>query len=363
MPSRNLNVNPIETYFLSHATDLHGYTQKIRRRRSAGEQSCNRATDHPNNRNFPSGGSFIKPASGAGQVPERGADVALKYNEGLACEAIVRHLENRANGVRTGLRWPEDEQHAFPVEAAFKIGDQLYALEHTGIEPFGGHMQMEAQATRLFAPIEDGLKGNLDTAAVFQLHVPVNAFRGQRKSDVGRIQQALIGWVKMTAPTVQKPLAAYTGHSVGPVDVPGVPFPVSLYRYEPPIVPGRHFEIRHIVAGGERARIDRINQAIVDKFPKLVAWKRHQGAKSIFVLESNDVQLTNPANVTETFVPQANARDDRPDETYLVMSCMNPWLAFPILIGDKTYFDLARENKAEVYWKIDNRALTPLTKR
>src|SRR5260370_1302965 len=93
----------------------------------------------------------------------------IKSNEGQACDAIVRYLESRENGVRANLRWPEKEQHAAPIEVAFKIGDQLYALEHTLIEPFEGHVRMEAEAGRLFAPIEDALKGNLDTAALFEL--------------------------------------------------------------------------------------------------------------------------------------------------------------------------------------------------
>jgi len=57
--------------------------------------------------------------------------MALKLNEGRACEAIVRHLEKRE--------------------------------KDTGIEPFEGHMKMEAQADQRFTPIIDGLNGELDT--------------------------------------------------------------------------------------------------------------------------------------------------------------------------------------------------------
>jgi hypothetical protein len=64
----------------------------------------------------------------------------LNFNEGKVCDAIVRRLEARANGSRSGLRWPEQERHAFPVEVAFSIAGQLFALEHTGIEPFKGHV-------------------------------------------------------------------------------------------------------------------------------------------------------------------------------------------------------------------------------
>jgi hypothetical protein len=35
---------------------------------------------------------------------------------------------------------PEQERYAFPVEVAFIIGGQLFVMEHTGIEPFKGHV-------------------------------------------------------------------------------------------------------------------------------------------------------------------------------------------------------------------------------
>jgi hypothetical protein len=68
---------------------------------------------------------------------------ALSFNEGKVCDAIVRRLEEREQQARAGLRWPEQENHKSPVEVAFMLGDQLYALEHTGIEPFEGHLRMD----------------------------------------------------------------------------------------------------------------------------------------------------------------------------------------------------------------------------
>jgi hypothetical protein len=288
----------------------------------------------------------------------------LKFNEGLACEAIVRHLESRDKGVRANLRRPEDEHHPFPVEATFTIGDQLYAIEHTGIEPFEGHLGMEAQAGQLFDPIKDALNGTLDSTALFELHIPANAMQGLPKPQVHGIQTALIDWVKVTAPTIaRRPYPDYKGNHIGPVDVKGVPFPVTLVRFEPTMIPGRHFDIKHVVAAGDQPRIDRIKRAIESKFPKLAGWKL-EGAKTILVLEQNDIQLTNEGIVTDTFVPLAMARMDRPDETYLVVSCMKPaWLGYPILIGDETFYDLARKQDAPVYWEIDQNALTPLTKQ
>jgi hypothetical protein len=53
---------------------------------------------------------------------------------------------------------------------------------------------MEAQAAQLFDPIKAALNGTLDTTALFELYMPVNAFRGRKSSEVATIQQALIDW-------------------------------------------------------------------------------------------------------------------------------------------------------------------------
>lgn len=287
----------------------------------------------------------------------------LTFNEGKVCEAIVRRLEARLNVLRTGLRWPEDENHPHPVEIAFTIGSQLYALEHTGIEPFGGHIQMEAQAARHFNPIVEALNGALGTAAVFELVIPANAFRDRKTTEVRRIQKAIVDWVKATAPTLPKRLYAdYGGTSVGSVTIPEVPFALSLYRFEPALAPGHYFQIKHLVVNAEQLRVDRIRESVEKKFPKLAAWKRDHGARTVLVLEDNDIQLTNHAIVTETFLPLAMVRSDRPDETYVVASCMDPWHAWPVLVDDTSYFDFARAGDAHD-WAIDATQLTALTKR
>jgi hypothetical protein len=286
----------------------------------------------------------------------------LKFNEGMACEAIVRRLEERANGCRTGLRWPEQEGHPFPIELVFSIIGQLYALEHTGIEPFKGHVQMEAEAERHFAPITRALKDTLGADAVFELVIPANIFRGRKMPEIRLLQQALIAGVKSAAPTLpRRRYADYKGTG-GSLTMEGVPFPVLLYRFEPALMPGHHFQIKHMVSNGDQARVDRMRQAVEDKFLKLAAWKNQHGARTI-ILEDNDIQLTNQVLVTDAFVRLAMARADRPDETYLVASCMDPWHAWPILIDGTIYFELAERDRANVGWQIDQRRLTSLTNR
>lgn len=113
----------------------------------------------------------------------------------------------------------------------------------------------------------------------------------------------------------------------------------------------------------EKARTARIQKAVDDKLPKLAGWKSDDNAKAILVLEQNDIQLTNPDVVADTFVPLVRDRSDKPDETYLVASCMTPsWYVWPILIGDKTYDDIVRSGEAE-HWEFDPAKLDALTEQ
>ena len=64
----------------------------------------------------------------------------LRFNEGKACDAVLRRLEAREGAPRVNLRSPERERHPVPVELACEINGRLFAIEHTGIEPFAGHM-------------------------------------------------------------------------------------------------------------------------------------------------------------------------------------------------------------------------------
>jgi hypothetical protein len=82
----------------------------------------------------------------------------LPSNEGKVCDAVIRRLEEREGKTRSSLRSPEDSGHQFPVELAFDLGTQVFALEHTRIEPFDGYLEMEAKTKDLFTPIKDALR-------------------------------------------------------------------------------------------------------------------------------------------------------------------------------------------------------------
>jgi hypothetical protein len=281
--------------------------------------------------------------------------MALSYNEGKACDAVIRVLETREGKGRNNVRIPEQERHAAPIEFACNIGDRLFALEHTGIEPFAGHMQMEAEADRLFRPIETLLANKLPPNDTFELGIPVNALQGLKKKDLAQIQAALVAWVEATAPTV--PVASYAHYlrSIQKVRPPGVPFDVRLDRFQSIVPPGR-FQIKHSITDEdlEPSRRARIRAACEKKFPKLEAWRHDALARTVLVLEDNDIQLTNPQRVFDTLAALRRDFTNWPDEIYLVSTIIkNPWYVHALQVGDRQYYELSEAGQCLTEFDAD----------
>ena len=99
-----------------------------------------------------------------------------RTHEGRACDAVIRRIEAREGHSRSDLTFPEKKQDwAAAVEVTCRIGDQLFAFEHTTIEPFERHLELEARASAHFQPIQDRLAGRLPPSEQFELLVPVTA--------------------------------------------------------------------------------------------------------------------------------------------------------------------------------------------
>jgi hypothetical protein len=250
------------------------------------------------------------------------------------------------------------------VELTLWIADQFYAVEHTGIEPFDGFMEHQNRAHQLFKPLESAitsaLAAVLKPGVVIEMHLPIDAFNSRKMPEVRAIHAALVDWTRTTAPTLPiRKYGDYRGMLVT-AQPDGVPFLTSLVRFDGmPTLPGR-FQLKHLVSGSEEPRVLRIQRACEKKCPKLAIWKRSDNARTILVLEDNDMQLTDVSAVACAFLPIAKARPDPPDETYMVSTSSSPWYASPLLIDGQTYFDLAAV-RHPLHFEIDptGRLVTP----
>jgi hypothetical protein len=290
----------------------------------------------------------------------------MKYNEGKACEAIVRHLESREGALRSNLLRPEVVAHPAPVELVCEIGSRLFAIEHTGIEPFDGLVKLNNQAPEHFKPIEDAIAAIVPANEVWELQAPALALQGLRKQNIATIQRALQNWITRVAPALTKrrygdyrqPLVQCSG------SIPGVPFEVRLYRFECPPAVGGRMQTVHIFQGDlDASRKKRMNRACKKKFPKLAWWKKNKSARTILLLEDADIFLTNEVIVAETYLSITAAQADVPDETYLLSTCINSsWTLVPLLINGNSLFQLSGDGPLR-HWSVDPEALSSLTDR
>ena len=125
---------------------------------------------------------------------------------------------------------------------------------------------------------------------------------------------------------------------------PGVPFDLSLHKFAKPAGFDRSFSITHVVqsATSDADRYARIEQACARKFPKLAAW-RERGARTILVLEDNDLQLSNPQVIYEAVARAEHTLTDGPDEIHLVVTCMEPdWAHFRLRADRLNYYQLSQ---------------------
>jgi hypothetical protein len=284
----------------------------------------------------------------------------LRFHEGKACDAVLQHLERRTGVSRTGLRFPDREGHPAPVEVVCTIGDQIYALEHTGIEPFEGHMRGSADNDRLIQPIVCGVDGRLPPAEEFELHIPIGAMEGLHRREVSSAQRLLIDWIVASAPKLWIPPPGRKDTRVQPTHIPGVPFAVKLYRLQGRIFRGK-VQVVHVVSNVETRRVERISIALKKKMPKLASWKKEAGARTVLVLEENDIQLTNSQVVTEAVLKSEEELGRAADEIYLVSTSFAPWHVYFIRVGDRSYFDL--NDPEDRSWDADPSNLASLTER
>jgi hypothetical protein len=219
-----------------------------------------------------------------------------RFNEGKACDAVIRRIEAR-EGCRRGNdgRSPEREGHAAPVEFACTIGGRLFAFEHTGLEPFAGQIESEVDTERWFKPIVDRFDRRLPETECWYLHFPIDATFCIEPSDFTRARKELTRWIDERAATFSLvPYGnGYANSSLGE-KIEGVPFRVSLHRWAVKVGPlGARFTLVAIAPDDlEGVRRTRLRLACERKFGKLAAWKRDHNARTVPVLEENDLLRT-----------------------------------------------------------------------
>ncbi|WP_146030242.1 hypothetical protein [Methylocella silvestris] len=281
------------------------------------------------------------------------------FNEGKACDAVIRRIEAREGCSRHSLSYPEKENHFAPVECTCLIGDQHFALEHTGIEPFEKSIKLKVKEQAHFQPIRHCLKGQLPATEHFVLHVPNCATLKLKQIELERVQQHLIAWVKSIASTL--PIARLDDYVIDTkyTSIPGVPFDVALHRVQKGGPLGEISTVHFVDRNLENQRTDRIRRAYAAKTKKLSYWQKC-GVRGVLIFEESDSQLTNYQRVADAVRRVEEDAIDKPDEIYLLSSAVeNSWQLYTLRLGSNLTKRFSALDNSSI--AIDPRILRDIT--
>ena len=260
----------------------------------------------------------------------------MANNEGKACDAVVKLLEERLGEARTDVHRPENDKVGPPVDLRLRLGHQEYALEHTEIEAFPGRIRTDESLKQLITPIREALSGTLPGPAEYVMYVPRDTSLRVRKSALREVIEDLKRWTRASADTLYErhahelPEQRRSGRMLGPIEEAPPSFGKKMQLW---IAASRSEADGGTLRVGrwdreeeepETERRTRLRVALRKKCPKLQQCKR-EGARTVLVLETDDFVLTDHVSVGEALSDVLGERADAPDEIYLVESGVKPW--------------------------------------
>ena len=278
----------------------------------------------------------VQPAYGDDDMTKRARKRNSRRNEGKACDAVVRYIEQRTGETRAAIRRPETEGIGPPVDLRLRLGVWEYAIEHTQIEAIPGFIQAGEEYMQFIGPVIDTLSGALPEPGAFTLHFPIDTNLGVKLPDLARIRRDFIAWIQAKAHCLcernrerleqERP----SPRSLDSIEAkpPGFPYPVRLS-----IGVAHPASKRGTLRCGRYAphdeelkahRAERLREALRRKCPKLQRCKE-DGARTVLVLESDDIALTSHDLVGECLAVLLPERTDLPDEIYLIESELEFW--------------------------------------
>ena len=260
----------------------------------------------------------------------------MARNEGKACDAVVRLLEQRTGETRSDVRRPEKDGRGPPVDLRLRLGTREYALEHTQIEAFPGRIRTDESFKQLIKPINEALAGTLPGPAEYVMYLPRDTSLGVSESALRGVIEDLTRWIRASAEALYERHAhelsekRASGRLLGPIKGAPPSFGKQIQLW---IGASRSQAEGGTLRAGrwdreeeepESERRTRLRETLKKKCPKLLRCKR-EGARTILVLETDDFVLTNHLAVWEALAPALDERRDAPDEIYLVESGLKPW--------------------------------------
>lgn len=230
---------------------------------------------------------------------------------GVALDALALRWGSRF----TILGVPDEEERQRPAVDLLvedDMGHQL-VVEHTTVESFPGRIFDDSLFVKLARCLEERLTGKLPTPGQYRVTLDPGALR--RRADLDAMCAAICEWADSQAESLAlgTPLTA-PDHVVAGVLAPWG-LEVRLMRW--PHHDGRVLAVRSVPEDLIALRAKLIAKALASKCPKLKEAAAGERT-SILVFESEDLALSNYADIADATIRGLEGRSDAPDVICLV---------------------------------------------
>ena len=271
-------------------------------------------------------------------------------SEGRCCDAVVRLLEGHMEAERGDLHIPDriDRMRKKRVDVCVAVGSSRYALEHTRIEPFSRAIETGKRVADLLYGVKKRLCAceHLPGPALYELKLPKDPRLGggpNARERHAKIEQEMAAWIHSQSTALYARASDAGRPTCIRREFSGLLVHLVCTRMGPPseTTPGEFGPVRDAPEplDPEEQRDARLRQALEKKCPKL-RFCKDRGARTVLVLESDDIALSGAISIREALGRATEARDDVPDEVYLVHTGVDDdyWYVFPMNAGADASF-------------------------
>lgn len=285
----------------------------------------------------------------------------MASNEGRACHAVVKLLERDLRSTYSNLTRPELDSSLPPVELTVTIAGMEYAFEHTRVEAFAGQIEAERIFAQLVAPIMDAFREPLAIKGPIRLYFPMDTRVG--KAQLETVQREIITWVRDVAARFSRDVPGRSEPDNDPRAIVQneernfaglkVLLRRQLHRNSTGTYDGHVLVARYTSGDVEAQRHELVGAALSRKLGKLQGW-RQRGARTVLVLESNDIALSNEVVISEAVgkcLQDAKFSKAQPDALYLVDTCVDTWRIYTLKSATKEWLhERYDHDEAEFQW-------------
>jgi hypothetical protein len=259
-----------------------------------------------------------------------------KEHQNKVCKIALDLIEKR-KGIKLGqVSFPDEQEHnEQAVDTLSEYDGGRIVMEHTTIESYIEQIEDNVRIWRLLKPLEKILENKLSKPGHYDLVVDVGATKGAKNTE--SINNNLIYWIKTTAPLLKIGSPRTAPDHYRKEKPKGVPFEVSLYRWEGN--GGKFFIMLNCPEDVEAQRKERIKVAFESKCPKLAKTKQ-DGDISVLLLELDDISLGNPMSVAQDVQEILPKQKYIPDEIYLIRTELEKWEVFVLKEGNTLFQDV-----------------------